>query len=275
MGGDGPSPAVYFLSDYGTADVFVGLVHAVLHRQAPGVPVVDLTHAVVPFDVTAGADALARAVPWLGAGVVLAVVDPGVATGRRGVAVAVDPGRADGPRWLVGPDNGLLAPAARILGGPIGARALPGRSSFDGRDVFAPAAAHLVTGRRPDGLGEAVAVASLSPGPDVPVDRSEVGLETTSVAHVDRFGNVQLRAGPDALDRLGVGPGDRLAVAVGGASPVVARRVVAFGDLADGGLGVMVDADGRLAVVLDRAAAGRLLAGSPPGPVTVVLAPSD
>ena len=155
-GGAGPDggtadPAVFFLSDYGTADEFVGVVHAVLHRRAPGVAVIDLSHQIPPFDVAAGSALLVRAGPHLGAGVVLAVVDPGVGTDRRAVALELASGP---PRWMVGPDNGLLVPLATSSGGVrtavaldparLGPAAPPG--TFDGRDVFAPAAAHLVTG---------------------------------------------------------------------------------------------------------------------------------
>ena len=151
----GSNPAIYFLSDYGIADEFVGVVHAVLHRLAPTSTVIDLSHLVAPFDVQAGADLLERSLPHLGPGVVLAVVDPGVGTARRAVAVAVE--SVDGPQWLVGPDNGILLPAADALGPvtravglearalAIGRTASPGPAgaTFDGRDLFAPAAAHL------------------------------------------------------------------------------------------------------------------------------------
>ncbi|HEY5244790.1 MAG TPA: SAM-dependent chlorinase/fluorinase, partial [Acidimicrobiales bacterium] len=105
---------VYFLSDYGLADEFVGVVHAVLRRLAPGIAVVDLVHEIPPYDVRAGAAALVRAVPHLGPGVVLAVVDPGVGGSRRGLVLEID-----GPdrRWFVGPDNGLLLAAAARAGG--------------------------------------------------------------------------------------------------------------------------------------------------------------
>ena len=117
---------MFFLSDYGTADEFVGVVHAVLHRLAPSAPVIDLGHQIPPFDVAAAAALLVRAGPHLGPGVVLAVVDPGVGTDRRGVAVELPPG---GPTWLVGPDNGLLLPLAEARCGPRrrGPRARPPR----------------------------------------------------------------------------------------------------------------------------------------------------
>ena len=291
---------LYFLSDYGLADEFVGVVHAVLDRLAPGVPVVDLTHGVPPFDVVAGAATLARCAPFLGDGVVVAVVDPGVGTARRPIAVHVDP--ADGgPHWLVGPDNGLLLPAADSLGGvldvvvldPARLRAAalrPGMqpaTTFDGRDVFAPAAAHLATGGDPDGLGEPTGPESLVPGPTPPrahveTDGSVVSL-VTMVVGVDRFGNVQLAADATALVSLGAGPGDPVSVtvvtssgtgdgaadvagvegtAVPAAAAVPAAVVRTFAACPAGGLGLLVDATGHLALVVDRASAADRLVGS-------------
>ncbi|MGH9017182.1 MAG: SAM-dependent chlorinase/fluorinase, partial [Acidimicrobiales bacterium] len=171
--------AVFLLTDYGDDDEFAGLTRAVIRRLAPAAPVVDLTHGIPPFDVRAGAHALTRCVGFLGPGVVVAVVDPGVGSDRRavavevggavgvevgvgvGVGVEVDPGpgnAATGPRYLVGPDNGLLVGAVDLLGGPVGvvsltAPGLPSRAgragagaTFDGRDLFAPVAARLWAG---------------------------------------------------------------------------------------------------------------------------------
>src|SRR4051794_31175824 len=104
---------VTFMSDYGLDDEFVGIVHSVLRSIAPGIEVIDLTHNVRPYDVRAGGLALARSAPYLCPGVVLAVVDPGVGSDRRGIAVEV----GDGASVLVGPDNGLLAPAVAMCGG--------------------------------------------------------------------------------------------------------------------------------------------------------------
>ena len=134
---------VSFLSDYGTEDEFVGVVHSVIRDLAPHVRVIDLTHGVAPFDVRAGSLALARCISYVASGVVLAVVDPGVGTPRRAIAVEV----AGGEGVLVGPDNGLLAPAVAMAGGAERAveltnedhqLAAPG-ATFAGRDVYAPA----------------------------------------------------------------------------------------------------------------------------------------
>ncbi len=278
------TPAVFFLSDYGLDDEFVGVVHAVLHRHAPSVPVIDLSHRIRPFDVAAGAALLARTVPHLGVGVVLAVVDPGVGSDRRPLAIGVR--ATDGPAWLVGPDNGLLVPAADVLGGAervvlaSGARIdrISAGATFDGRDVFAPAAAHLALGRDPDDLGPSVDPATLvtlgAPAPE-PGPVPGVGpVLVASVGWIDRFGNVQLQVDAHAsADILGT-PGVRLQIALGpGPVPsgtpacrtddaptgfgvwIDVRRVAAFGELDPGQLGLLLDANGRPALVLDRSSA--------------------
>jgi len=272
---DDRPPAIYFLSDYGLTDEFVGVVHAVLHRSAPGVPVIDLTHQVPPFDVASGAATLARASRHLGPGVVLAVVDPGVATERRGVAVAVavGPSTAMGPTWLVGPDNGLLPPAADRLGGPVAAVELTptGRSTFDGRDRFAPAAAHLAMGGDPSRLGSEVTVTSLVRLPSWPADRFHDGGLRTAISHVDTFGNVQLRAQPSAFPRLSMVMGKVLGVTMVGSDPAPARWVGAFADLAADELGILVDSDGQLALVLAQASAAERLGLGPSATGTEVI----
>jgi S-adenosylmethionine hydrolase len=206
----GGSPdTIFFLSDYGLRDGFVGVVHAVLRRLAPHAAVVDLTHELAPFDVRAGAAALARAVPHLGAsGVVLAVVDPGGGGARRAVVVEAGPG----PLWLVGPDNGLLIPAADLLGVagvyelPTPDRTEPGASrTFDGRDVLGPAAAALCMGKSGGSLGTEIGANTLVrlPAPVVEHLRLPDGrpLLRAEVTWVDRFGNVQLAAAPGDLPR--------------------------------------------------------------------------
>lgn len=328
--------AVYFLSDYGTADEFVGVVHAVLHRLAPGVEVIDLSHQIPPFDIAAGASLLARSAPHLGPGVVLAVVDPGVGSARRAVAVGTWPasggrgaedgtagngtagtgtavregtgtGAFGGPVWLVGPDNGLLLPAADVLGGPVRvieithvpgggppvppAAGGPGRhrpgATFDGRDVFAPAAAYLARGGDPARLGNECDPGTLTEAvlggglPDGAAPDRPGGPLVASVGWVDRFGNVQLRLTPVELVGWGLAPGGTASVDVqsaptgtgtgtvagadqdgvdrGTRGPLPARWVDAFADLAPGELGLLTDANGSIALVLDRASAARLL----------------
>jgi S-adenosyl-L-methionine hydrolase (adenosine-forming) len=244
---------VTFLSDYGLADEFVGVVHCVVRDLAPHARVIDLTHQIPPHDVRAGALALARSVQYVPSGVVLAVVDPGVGTDRRGVAVEV----AGGEGVLIGPDNGLLAPAvamaggaerAVVLGNPAYTLEAPG-ATFAGRDVFAPAAAHLCNGVPLLDLGEEVDPVSLLPGV-IPVPREEAGELVTEVLWVDHFGNAQLNVGPEDLE----GWGDRIRVRL----PEVTRtatRATSFGALGPGAVGLVLDSYGLLAVALDRRSA--------------------
>ena len=265
--------SVFFLTDYGLADEFAGVVRASVLRHVPGVPIIDLTHGVTPFDVREGALALVRAVPHLGPGVVLAVVDPGVGTPRRAVAMSVRSSAGDGPpgpHHFVGPDNGLLPWAADVAGGVECAVALPRPSrrdtgvTFDGRDVFAPAAARLWQGTALTELGDELDPTSLERLTPPRLAVSPGALET-EVQWVDRFGNVQLSAGPD----------DATAAALGDVLEVVATdthratRVAAFAELGLDALGVIVDANGRLALVCDRRSAATVLRVHPGDVVTV------
>ncbi len=262
--------SVFFLTDYGLADEFAGVVRARVLRDAPGVAIVDLTHGVAPFDVRAGALALERAVPHLGPGVVLAVVDPGVATARRAIAASVAPGGGETPQYFVGPDNGLLPWAMDTLGGAVRVvvlRRASGRdegATFDGRDVFAPATARLCRGAALGDLGDDVDPADLVRLEPPRVAASDGALEA-EVQWVDGFGNVQLAAGPE----------DASAAALGAQLDVEARtthravRVPAFAALAPGSLGVIVDANDHLALVCDRRSAATVLGVKPGDLVTL------
>jgi S-adenosylmethionine hydrolase len=265
----GPPDTVFFLSDYGARDEFAGVVRAVLRRLAPAAAVIDLTHEVPPFDVASGARTLTRAVPYLGDGVVLAVVDPGVGSARRGVALRVDePGRR---RFFVGPDNGLLLPAAELSGADIDAVELvggerePGAATFDGRDVFAPAVASLCNGAPLSDLGPALDSAGLVrlllPLPKRATLSDGRPVRWCQVVWVDRFGNLQLSASPtdDDPDVFALAWADDDADAPRSSAGRMVRRVRAFADLRPGELGVIVDANGRLALVVREGSAAEVL----------------
>jgi S-adenosylmethionine hydrolase len=264
---------VFFLSDYGRRDEFVGVVHAVLRRLAPGAAVVDICHEVAPFSVAAGAAMLARSLPHLGPGVVLAVVDPGVGGPRRCVVVEAGPG--SGPRWFVGPDNGLLWPSVQARGGAVSVTELANppaeaAATFDGRDVLAPAVAALCRGEPPNSLGRAVDPGSLvridEPAAEL-VDEAGGGRRLISVVTwVDRFGNAQLSA-DGALLPSTVG---ELTVHLTGSAPRRLRRVRAFSDLCPQEAGVLVDANGRLALVVREGSAAAELGLSQGAPVEAV-----
>ncbi len=259
---------VTFLSDYGTSDEFVGVVHAVLCDLAPHARVIDLTHGIAPFDVRGGSLALARSISYIPTGVVLAVVDPGVATARRAIAVEV----AGGEGVLVGPDNGLLAPAVALAGGAERAVALtnpeyqlaaPG-ATFAGRDVFAPAAAYLCNGVELTELGPELDPALLMPGV-LTLPQTDDERVIAQVLWVDRFGNAQLNVGLDDLPpTFGQHVEMRLAPTDPSADPssgVVRsmRRVDAYADLGPGEIGLLVDSSGLLAISLDQRSAAEEL----------------
>ena len=163
-----PYDHISLLTDYGTADEFVGVMKAVIADLAPHARITDLEHNVPAYDVRAGSLMLARCIQYVPRGIVIGVVDPGVGTQRKAIALEI----AGGEGILIGPDNGLLAPAAGMVGGVERAVVLnnvalhlpaPG-STFAGRDIFAPVAAHLCSGVPFDELGDAVDADLLMPG---------------------------------------------------------------------------------------------------------------
>jgi hypothetical protein len=245
-------PVVSFLSDYGLTDEFVGVCKAVVLRAAPAARIIDVTHGIPPFDVRAGALALARSAQYLPPGVVLAVVDPGVGTDRRAVAVEVETG------YLVGPDNGLLAPAVAMLGGAAKVVSLtnseyqleaPG-ATFAGRDIFAPAAGYLAAGTPIDLLGERVDPMSLVPGM-VPLSTDEGGRAAGEVLWVARYGNAQLNIDPGDLAALGVRPGGTMEVRCG-EDRRTGRWVSSYAEAKPLELAVVVDSYGLVSLTLDR-----------------------
>ena len=245
---------ISFLSDYGLADEFVGVVTSVIRSIAPHVGVVDITHNVPPHDIRAGSLALGRSVQYLAPGVVLAVVDPGVGTARRAVAVEV----GDGEAVLVGPDNGLLAPAVALVGGSGRAVELTNEAyqlpapgpTFAGRDVFGPAAAYLCNGVDLAELGPEVDPITLRPG-ILPLTRQEDDKLISEVLWVDRYGNAQLNVDPAEIEALG----DRVTLRWGLDQVRTAVRAVTYGALKAGEVGLVVDSYGLVSVALDQASA--------------------
>ncbi|SCL21801.1 hypothetical protein GA0070624_2399 [Micromonospora rhizosphaerae] len=254
-------PWISLTTDYGLADGFVAACHGVIARLAPAARVIDVTHLVPPADVRRGAAVLAQTVPYLPAGVHVAVVDPGVGTSRRGIGLATPGG------LLVGPDNGLLLDAAAALGGVTAAVELtnPGwlapavSRTFHGRDVFAPVAARLALGAPLAEAGPAVDPATLVRLPAPVVRRTDDGF-AAEVLTVDHFGNVQLAAPADLLDGLPV------RVRVAGRE---AARGRTFGDAAVGEPVVYADSAGLVAVAVNTGRAVDLL-GVRPGDVVPV-----
>jgi S-adenosylmethionine hydrolase len=256
-----PAPVVVFLSDYGLQDEFVGVCHAVIAGLCPAARLIDLTHGVPRHDIRAGALVLGDAVPYLPVGVYLAVVDPDVGAQRRAVALAA----ADG-RLLVGPDNGLLMPAAQRAGGVVQAvdiahspfRLEPVSATFHGRDIFAPVTAQLAAGEPLAAVGAPLDPADLVEL-ELPQPSYRDGVLIAHVLHVDRFGNIQLDAGHEDLEGSGLRLGHP--VAVSGVHGVEGRLqyVRTFADVAAGELLLYEDAQRRLAMAVSHGDAARRL----------------
>jgi S-adenosyl-L-methionine hydrolase (adenosine-forming) len=234
---------ISFTTDYGLSDCFVATCRGTIARAAPSVQVIDITHLISPGDIPRGAMLLAQSVPHLPPAVHLAVVDPGVGTSRRGIAIETPGG------LLVGPDNGLLIPAAEVLGGITRVVALTERSwfaaevsaTFHGRDIFAPVAARLALGADLSEAGPSLDPESLIRLPR-PLVSSGEGFVDAEVISVDRFGNVQLAARAEHIDHLG----DQLVVA--GSRAV---RASSFGQVPTGKLIAFVDSADYIALAIN------------------------
>jgi len=234
------APIVTLTTDFGTRDAYVAAMKGVILGIVGAVRLVDVSHEVAAHDVTEGALALEAAAPFFPPGTVhLAVVDPGVGTARRGLAIVTDTAR------FVGPDNGLFTP---FLEGaawrafeltPAEYRLRPVSRTFHGRDVFAPAAAHLALGVSPERLGPRV---------EDPVRlhwstvRETHGAVAGTVLHVDRFGNLVTSIRAEAFEGFGA-VSVRL---VGRALPFVGT----YGDLTPGQAGALVGGSGRLEIAV-------------------------
>jgi len=205
---------ITFLSDFGLTDDFVGTCHGVIKMIAPEVEIIDITHGVERHDILQGAVILANSIPYLPESVILGVVDPGVGGQRKPVAIRTASGQ-----YLVGPDNGLLSLAAEVLGGPAAAVELACSTyslpevckTFEGRDLFSPAAAHLSRGVEMEKLGAPLPVAGLErlELPEPAIAEREV---TATAIYVDRFGNVQLHLSRKQLELIGAAVGGMLEV---------------------------------------------------------------
>ena len=252
---------ICFLSDYGLRDDFVGLCKGVVLRIAPGATIVDLTHEVPGFGIEAGAEILEHATGYMPENTVyLAVVDPGVGTERRALALSSASGAL-----LVGPDNGLLVPAAESLGGVAGAVSLtnadyhvqPISSTFHGRDIFAPAAAHLAAGLDPARLGEVVDPASLVRVELPRMEKDGTNTLVATIISVDRYGNARLSVTEEEAE-LEFGMPLKLEVGESGDMPV--RYVETFGHSKVGDLVLVPDSHRRLSLSVNQGNVARALA---------------
>ena len=258
-------PLISLLTDFGARDPSAAILRGVILGIVPDARIVDISHEVHKYAIRDGALLLWCALPWLPVGFHVAVVDPGVGTARLPVAIAT--GRGD---VLVGPDNGLLIAAAARLGGIAAVRVLEAEAyrlpvvstSFHGRDIFAPAAAHLARGVPIADLGRALDPADLVPSPiaEPVIGRGELD---SSVVYVDTFGNVKL-AGLRADLEAALGPlrpGDPLRLLTGpdgAVRPIDTTWQATFGDVAVGETLVYEDSYGRICLAASQADAAAI-----------------
>jgi hypothetical protein len=258
-------PLISFLSDYGVQDEFVGVCHGVIAARCPRARVIDLTHCIPRHDVLAGALTLRGALEYVPADVHLAVVDPDVgASTRRAVAIrTVEPAL-----MLVGPDNGLLSLAAEKLGGAEQAveisgsreRLLPVSGTFHGRDIFAPVAAALADGASLQDVGEPLTLGALT-RLQVPESNTQAGVLRTRVLVVDGFGNLATSATGEQVDALSPQRGAIMVRSSSAEHHGSLGRV--FADVPAGALLLYRDAQGMMALAVNRGSAAELLAAGP------------
>jgi hypothetical protein len=274
---------ITFLSDYGYQDDFVGVCHGVIQRIAPGAIVIDLAHGLAPRDIRAGAVVLRNTLPFVPEGVHLAVVDPGVGTERRPIALRC------GSRLFVGPDNGLLWLAAEASGGVEQAfdlgesphRLMPVSATFHGRDLFAPVAASLALGTPLEEIGEQFPPAELV-RLEVAAPTIQDGEIAARVLYLDRFGNVQLNVNRAQMESAGLTPGAMIGLEIEGGPPPrsswprrprtrASRHTClygrTFGDVPEGRLLLYEDSYHAIAIGLNGGDAAATLGAGPDTPV--------
>lgn len=254
-------PLLTFLTDFGLAWGPVGICHAVMKDIAPQVEIIDISHDIPAFDIRAGAWVLASALQYTPVCVHVAVVDPGVGTQRLPVALRCERGDL-----LVGPDNGLLLPAAERLGGVVEARQItnqdlmrhPVSTTFHGRDIFAPTGAHLAIGVPLSEVGPALEAGRLV---EAPWRRPEYGERrvTGEAVLLDSFGNVRTNLESDSWP-LTVGAWLRARTSAGECQAPVVRT---FGEVGRGELLVYEDSSGYVCLAMNLGSAGRALSIEP------------
>jgi S-adenosyl-L-methionine hydrolase (adenosine-forming) len=259
---DTPRPVV-LLTDFGIADDFAGVCHGVILQRAPGTQVIHLTHGIAPQAVLQGALVLRGTLRYMPTAVTMAVVDPGVGTERRAIAIDAKDGRS-----FVGPDNGLLIPAVEEAGGVARCVSLespdhrlePVAPTFHGRDVFAPAAAHLAAGGAISDLGPALDPDSLTPI-EIPVPRPAGDSLIGQVWSVDRFGNASLNLGRAEISEV-LGDASRAELVVG-KRRYYAALAETFANVRPGELLLYVDPYGFASVAVNRGSASDMFDISP------------
>ncbi|MDI6689613.1 MAG: SAM-dependent chlorinase/fluorinase [Actinomycetota bacterium] len=249
-------PIITFLSDFGLADEWVGVCKGVVKGIAPHAEIIDISHEVPNFNVKKGALLLASAVPFMPKGIHLAVVDPGVGTKRRAIIILTK--RGD---YLIGPDNGLLIPTAQRLGGIKRVVEItnerymhkPICPSFHGRDIFAPAAAHLAAGKDIDEFGPEIDINDLvqTPWSKARISGEEIICE---VIDVDKFGTLRLNVTLHELMKCGIRLKNQILVKWD-EKGIILPLLRTFGEVKAGELLLLVDSSDHLCIAVNQGSA--------------------
>lgn len=260
---------IVFLSDFGNDDDFAGVCHGVMLQRTPGVQVIHLTHGITPQGILHGAVVLRNTLPYMPVAVHLAVVDPGVGTARRAIAVDCADGRS-----FVGPDNGLMSLAIEASGGAVRAALIespsfilrPLSATFHGRDVFAPAAAHVAAGGAIDELGPA-----LDPDTiirlELPQPRIDGASITSEVWNIDQYGNAALHLDATALETaIGSAAHVELTIRTERVYAAVART---FGNVRPGEALLYVDPYGCVSIAVNQGHAASMFRLDPGRDVSI------
>jgi hypothetical protein len=263
---------ITFLSDFGLKDDFVGTCHGVMKRIAPETQIIDITHGIPPQAVLQGALVLANTIGFMPIGVHLAIVDPGVGGPRRPLVLRDEEGRL-----YVGPDNGLLLPAASRAGvaaahelaNPDYALETISRT-FHGRDLFSPAAAHLARGVAVEELGPPVDPEGLV-RLDVPELVIGDGSIVATLLYVDSFGNIALNLTRDDVEGLGIVSGTRVELELAG-ERYYALMARTFADARPGDVILYEDSYKNMSLAISRGNASRMLHASPGQEIRITLA---
>lgn len=259
------STIITLLTDFGLEDAFVGIMKGVILSINPEARLVDLTHAVPPQQILAGALVLRSAARAFPSGTIhVAVVDPGVGSARRPILVETGGG------FLVGPDNGVLAPAATALGRRT-VRLIdnatffrrPVSHTFHGRDIFAPVAAHLSRGIAPESFGPSLdAMVELA----LPTVQRTPGAIAGEILYTDHFGNLVTNIEAEAIASFSA---ERVSVSIG--DTCVAGLVTAYTAVAEGQALAIVGSWGMVEVAVRNGDAAKMFAAGPGTRVTVVV----
>jgi S-adenosylmethionine hydrolase len=260
---------ITLLTDFGLDDAYVGVMKGVILRINPDVLLVDLTHAVPPQQILPGALMLRNAVAFFPDGTIhLAVVDPGVGSTRRPLLIETDRG------FLVGPDNGVLCPAAAVMGRPR-ARLLanekfflhPVSETFHGRDIFSPVAAHLSCGVAPEAIGPMLeSIVEL----ELPQPRRSGATIAGEVVHVDHFGNLVTNISLEGLPRF---PAQQVCVSISGTP--IGTLLATYSAAPEGGSLALLGSWGTVEIAVRNGSAAKMFAAGPGTPVTVVVESRD